>query len=652
MLLVKAHVENVRSIDDSGEVAIDPPVTALVGLNESGKTAFLNALDLTYSTRPSVGFEVDRDFPRKAVNEYRRAPDAKPAVATRLRYRLTDAEVAAVNEGLGFAYLSELEFTITHPYGSARTISLATDNAAYVQHLLAVSGLPADVRQACRALTTVRKLIEALRAADLNAEGKQLLDRLTARFTPTGKEWPNVIDHEIWTTHLAAKVPKFFYFDDYAILPGKVNLTGLAMRAANPGQLREEDRSVVSLLQLAGVSLGDLTAAQGYEQVKARLEGLSNSITDAVFRFWTQGRELDVEFDIRADPTDEPPFNVGPNLYLRIRDRRHRVSVPFSQRSKGFIWFFSFVVRFNAVKRQLGAGQQLVLLLDEPGLNLHALAQADFLRYIDDLAASHQVVYTTHSPFMLRGDRLHQVRLVEDRAAAGTVVTADVNAADPRTVYPLQAALGYAVARDLLPARRNLLVGGPAELIYLHLASAALKKVNRVGLRDDIAVVPVGGLDRLATFVTLLGPTLGATPLELVVLHDGLAGGDKLVPAKCVLGYGLFRDPAAKSRNAATAGDIEDLFAAATYLRLFHAAFEKPLGREVKEADLPPGDRVADRLARYLKDAGVTLRPGGGYDRNAVASHAASNPPKTLDKETLTRFEALFKRVNGLLSAA
>ena len=52
MLLVKAHVENFRSIDDSGEVAIDPQVTALVGLNESGKTAFLNALDLSYSTRP------------------------------------------------------------------------------------------------------------------------------------------------------------------------------------------------------------------------------------------------------------------------------------------------------------------------------------------------------------------------------------------------------------------------------------------------------------------------------------------------------------------------------------------------------------------------------------------------------------------------
>src|SRR5690606_3196458 len=141
------------------------------------------------------------------------------------------------------------------------------------------------------------------------------------------------------------------------------------------------------------------------------------------FEYWTQNQDLEVEIDVREDPTDEAPFNEGPNLYIRIRNRRHRVTVPFSQRSKGFIWFFSFLVWFDSVKEQEGTNNDLILLLDEPGLSLHAVAQEDLLRYIDRLAERHQVIYTTHSPFMIWSDRLHQVRVVEDRKGEGTRVT-------------------------------------------------------------------------------------------------------------------------------------------------------------------------------------------------------------------------------------
>ena len=69
----------------------------------------------------------------------------------------------------------------------------------------------------------------------------------------------------------------------------------------------------------------------------------------------------------------------------------------------------------------------MVLLLDEPGLNLHALAQRDFLRFIDQrLAPKHQVIYTTHSPFMIDLDNLSSVRTVEDMDNLGTTVSADV----------------------------------------------------------------------------------------------------------------------------------------------------------------------------------------------------------------------------------
>jgi predicted ATP-dependent endonuclease of OLD family len=120
-------------------------------------------------------------------------------------------------------------------------------------------------------------------------------------------------------------------------------------------------------------------------------------------------------------------------------------------------------------------------LLDEPGLSLHGLAQADLLRYVDHLAEDHQILYTTHSPFMVHGDRLHQVRLVEDRDAEGPRITDDVTGSDPATVFPLQAALGYTLAQNLFISKRNLLVEGPADLVYLQFFSgSSLFQVGRL----------------------------------------------------------------------------------------------------------------------------------------------------------------------------
>src|SRR5262249_33939970 len=99
-------------------------------------------------------------------------------------------------------------------------------------------------------------------------------------------------------------------------------------------------------------------------------------------------------------------------MRARIYNALHDMTVPFSDRSAGFIWFFSFLVSFSQVKK---AQPDAVILLDEPALNLHGKAQSDLLRYIEEkLMPDHQVIYSTHSPFMVPADRLDWVRTVED----------------------------------------------------------------------------------------------------------------------------------------------------------------------------------------------------------------------------------------------
>lgn len=460
------------------------------------------------------------------------------------------------------------------------------------------------------------------------------------------------------------RIPQFLYFSDYDILPSKINIPDLESKVkqaeTNPEKLTPQYRSALALLRKAGISIKDITNSTGYETQDAILGSVSSNLTEQVLEFWKQNEDIEVEVDINSDPTDDAPFNNGPNLYLRIKNLRHRgVRSPFDQRSRGFIWFFSFLVWFDSVQEQIGSERDIILLLDEPGLALHALAQANFLDYIDDLAKKHQVLYTTHSPFMVHSNRLHQVRMVEDKPKLGTIISDNLSGSDPRTIFPLQAALGWTIAQNLFISERNLLVEGASDLIYLQTISALLEAQGRTELRDDATIVPVGGLDNVVTFIALLG----ANDLKIAVFHDYKGKPEqklqeivkeKVIHPKAILNASQFRN-LEKPGIDGQASDTEDLFEPAFYLDCFNKdcfnkAFSKLLnGVVISESELPERDRIIDRIECYLKDQKIKLRPSGGFNHYAVASYFASNPPTSLDDNTLSRFEELFKAVNKVL---
>src|SRR5699024_2954889 len=120
------------------------------------------------------------------------------------------------------------------------------------------------------------------------------------------------------------------------------------------------------------------------------------------------------------------------------------------------VWFFSFLSQFKQLKKHAGDS---IILLDEPGLTLHGKAQADLLRYlVERILPDHQVIYTTHSPFMVPAHRLADVRVVEDvvdytnprrPVVKGTKVSKEILSVDKETLFPLQAHLGYEVTQSL-----------------------------------------------------------------------------------------------------------------------------------------------------------------------------------------------------------
>jgi len=651
--LTKAHVFKYKAIEDSSPVEVAEDVTVLVGKNESGKTAFLEALHKALPLQ-NAKFDLVFDYPRRDYVSYRPQHQAENyAKVVELTFRVGDDLAAKVN-GEVFHGAQVIQpntvFTRITNYGNTTSIGFSVDQAAA---LAALKKPLAGIEHATEVFGSAKRLedaLEKIEAKSLPADSRLAVfaKEWRTRFEKASDRW-DIVGWHVWNTYLAPSLPRFLYFDDYRLLNGKINLETLNQRKKT-NQLTEADETAFGLFELAGTDIQELVSEEGYENSKAKLEAIGLTITNQVFEYWKQNRELAVEFDIKADPKDQPPFNTGKNLYIRVKNQRHGVTVPFDQRSKGFIWFFSFMVWFSAVENRVDTNKDVVLLLDEPGLNLHALAQSDFLAYIDKLSESRQIIYTTHSPFMVESGRLENVRVVEDRAKEGTKVTGDLQGSSEESLFPLQAALGYSIAQNLFIAKKNVLIEGAADLLLLQHMSALLESAGRTGLAEGV-FCPTGGLDKLATFIALLG----ASKLKLVVLHDrssaphqGLENliHQKLTERKRVLDFSMFRTPG----NQET--DVEDLFPEALYIDAFNAAYCNELkGTTLSLSDLGQHPRTIERINRWLKDKGITLLKDGGFNHYRVAQALLPRLTQvSLSAADLDRFEKLFVRLNGALS--
>lgn len=650
MKLTKVEVHNYKSITNSSEVDVEDSITALVGQNESGKTAFLEALYKSRAVESDVQFDVTDDYPRKDLLDYEDVHPENPAIVTRLTYELSEDEVEAINADLGFPLLDELVFTHSHKYDNGYVISISIAEEAYTESLVQGLELSSDNTAAIAKSKSISDVVDKLNNIELTETEAAKLSDLEERFPAS--HWKSRLEYFVWTNHIKPNVPDFLYFDEYRILPGKVNLQRLVDRKRN-GELRNSDRAVLRLLDVANIKPAKLLAAGGYEKAKARLEATSNKITQKVFKYWRQNRDLLVEFDVAEDSDDIGEFASGKNLYIRIKSLRHGVTVSFDKRSKGFIWFFSFLAWFDSIQKSLGANRQLILLLDEPGLNLHAMAQDDFLRYIETLATRHQILYTTHSPFMIDGGKLHRVRTVEDHPEEGTVVSSDVAASGRNTLFPLQAALGYSIAQNLFISPKALLVEGISDLAVLQSMSSLLEQLGRTCLDRQITITPIGGVKNVSAFVSLFG----ANDLDIVVLHDFEGKVDqklenlvksRLLQVKKIIHYAMF----CGERENMLPADLEDLFLVEEYLGYFSQAFARELaGKRVESTSLVAGSRIVQRLNRYLDSNDIALRKSGGFNHYRVAKEisAANLKEDSFEAETLNRFEALFQKVNQLL---
>lgn len=636
MKLIRVNIQRYRSISEPTEFDVEPDVTALVGKNESGKTAVLQSL---YKSNPvdSAEFDPDLDFPTHKAREIARGAAVR---VTELTYGLDDDDIAAVEAVLYPEVLDSKRVTVTTGFGFDREEwSLQVSKEKVLSHLLDELDLPTTDTTKVENSSTVNDLVDVLRS----------LESTTPTATATLEKIESWRDSDPVLAAidiLSERRPKFVYFGDYDVMPGKVSIPRLISHRSSDALERGEE-ALLALLSMAGVDPQEFISSDNHERLIRQMENASNAISDEVFEYWSQNKELQVKLQViaTAESGAEAPLNEAPLLQVRVENRRHRVTVPFDERSRGFVWFFSFLAYFSKLEEE--STQPLILLLDEPGLSLHATAQHDLLRFINErLAPHHQVIFTTHSPFMINPRNFERVRTVVDAPETGTTVSADILKTDAESAFPLHAALGVELTQTLFVGPDVLLVEGPSDVIYLQYLSDQLIKAEKTRLNDRWVIVPGGGISKLAAFLTLFG----ANQMKVCVLADSSAQNNKTIGSLKASGKlydaGIVQVGDASGVEEA---DIEDLLPAQLYVNLVNEAYRGELaGTSLTLDELPDGPRIVKRVEEVFATRDINKGRLNHYSP-AGALLRMKKETTEMSEEQLSAAEALIQKINALL---
>ncbi|NQX25672.1 AAA family ATPase [Curtobacterium sp. VKM Ac-2852] len=579
MRLAQAQLTNYRSIRDSTLFQIERDKTILVGVNEAGKTAVLRALQSINPSPDTPKLDYLRDYPRAELNEIqtgRLAPSALPVAE--VRFDLEDADRRAAAEFAPVAddafitvyrYLDGSRTWTVHGLGQKLSMKAVAKDLVRMRAYLATQSAPQTLLDEIDVLTAVDS------GADLNAHAAAVTAMLNTALplipegSPESERWDRLEaaaeEARGWqkaTGAIWSRLPLLVYYSTYFTVRPRIDLESLAARQERGDIDSEYDFGNLSLLKFLGFTARELselgsgapvkpssyeTNADVRKQHDEALTEHQRELDDRQYRLNAAGVKLTQDIR-RVWGDDNVQLRIvadGQYLKVMVVDDLG-VEVELDQRSEGFRWIVSFFVVFRAQAADDLAGA--ILLLDEPGLSLHALKQQEFRKTVSLLGVDNQIIYTTHSPFMVGSDELDLVRIVEmSSREAGTKVHTRLQVDDPRSIYPLQAALGYELAQHMFAQKKNLVCEGVTDMFYLNALNEAAGEAGKPTFRNSPAIIPAGTASKVAYFCTIYA----GQNLSVAALLDSDTAGDQaatqdalvaLLPKRAVLRAGDFID--------------------------------------------------------------------------------------------------------------
>lgn len=326
------------------------------------------------------------------------------------------------------------------------------------------------------------------------------------------------------------------------------------------------------------------------------LRSAANQLTQSFRKWWLQGNYL---FDFEAD---------GNHFRINVSDTLRPEPIELEGRSRGLQWFFSFFLVFLVETKE--GHSNTVLLLDEPGLSLHPIAQYDLAKFFKKLSEDNQLLYTSHSPFLIDMDNLANVKAVYvDSETGRTKVSSNLryNEIDAeKSIYPIHAALGLTVSDTLLLGCLPVLVEGVSDQVYLSLIKRYLIGKGKLQYSKEIVFIPTGGVKGMGPVSKLVSSRDDKLPY--VLLDSDKAGRDYFKQ----LSNGRYKEEKQKLIEVAQflkdgEYEIEDLIPSKSIIQLIDRMFR---AEQYFEDFYQKGIPIVNQIESWARKNTLTLKDG------------------------------------------
>jgi len=502
--LRKFRVQAFRCIHDSGDIVVGD-LAAFIGRSESGKTTILQALTM-----------LNRD---EMISELDLCDEMTEHLKSEIRivegdFELNHDETEIIKERFPSLHLTKLKIfrtnknpEIQYDFGDIHVNKEEHQNLEYWQDITKqltnfVESIPnyiskkLDTDFFTGSMPENKKIIQAELdgfSSNLYAiatEEKRVISEWEETNSKIIKNVEKILvdntESEALKNFIDDRLhPRFVYFSDYKKILGNINLSEYIKESETEASAGIEyiegfDRAetVRNLLYLAEFEMEKLEEFKNSPSKLIKfLTTASKKLTERLNPSW-KGEAINVELRL----------NPGNILSVVLSDVHKDGTITntglLNRRAEGFKWTFSFIVNF-AAETQKAELKEAILILDEPARNLHPTQQMGISDLLKNLAGSNQVLYATHSPFMIFDYTPGNLLVVElDRKKHLSRIFYDYWKADDATLTPILYGLSKGLVDSITDreigynSRPLIIVEAMSDTMYLNAFDKFLQDPN------------------------------------------------------------------------------------------------------------------------------------------------------------------------------
>lgn len=350
-------------------------------------------------------------------------------------------------------------------------------------------------------------------------------------------------------------IPVFEFFEDFGgLLPNKIDLEDLL----NENSYTEGFKATRSFLKIAGLDTS-FFREKNQRILKQRIEKLNSDVTVDFQDYWSQivgkDNKIKLHFELEHYDYTVPEKSGKPYLEFWIKDSLERLYP--KQRSRGVRWFLSFYLELKATAAG-SKNSNRVVLIDEPGLSLHAKAQEDVLKVFEDLKKNMQIIYCTHSPHLIKPEKLYRILAVQrsnenDDKSETLVYEPDMlSEVSADTLTPLYSVMGIRFNNQQFVQAQNIIVEDVITYFYLTNLASLIPEMSKIHF------IPASDLQSISLLINILA----GWKLDYGIL---LFGSNKKDFIKKLENETLLKDSNKRVKLFQDFNKIEDIFSAVDF---------------------------------------------------------------------------------------